>query len=92
MMWRLTEGKVRLINLEGEALAYHYGTGQTHFVSPLAGEVLQILDQGPTEEEDLFNLLREGVADADSDMLATSLKEAREQLKSIALVDVDATS
>ena len=86
--WRIAPaGQLLMAELDGQTVVYHTGAGHTHWVSPVAAEVLHRLQQGPSDEPSLFTALSELVSDTDVGLLADSLRETLDHLKHLTLIE-----
>lgn len=52
-----TESGVKLKSFGNETLLFHSASGDTLLLSPVAVPMIQHLQEGPVEKEDLFNYL-----------------------------------
>lgn len=74
--------------LDGQTVVYHTGAGHTHWVSPVAAEVLHRLSLAPQNETALYSALIELVDNPDDlPLLADSLKETLEHLNKLTLIE-----
>lgn len=81
-------GQLLTAEFDGQTVVYHTGAGHTHWVSPVAAEVLYRLSLAPETEDTLYTALSELVGSAeDLPMLADSLKETLEHLKQLTLIE-----
>jgi PqqD family protein of HPr-rel-A system len=80
-------GQLLSAEFDGQTVVYHTGAGHTHWVSPVAAEVLHQLEHGPRDERALYKALSELVEDSDIPMLADSLRETLDHLKSLTLIE-----
>jgi len=81
-------GSLLSAEFDGQTVVYHTGAGHTHWVSPVAAEVLFQLSQSPRTEAALYTALSELVSSKDDlPMLADSLKETLEHLKQLTLIE-----
>jgi PqqD family protein of HPr-rel-A system len=80
-------GNLLSAEFDGQTVVYHTGAGHTHWVSPVAAEVLDHLRQSPQHEAALYSALSKLVSEEDLPMLADSLKETLEHLKQLTLIE-----
>lgn len=86
--WRIAPaGQLLTAELDGQTVVYHTGAGHTHWVSPVAAEVLYCLRQGAQDEAALYTALSELVSADDLPMLADSLQETLDHLKNLTLIE-----
>lgn len=86
--WRIAPaGQLLSAEFDGQTVVYHTGAGHTHWVSPVAAEVLYRLSQGPQNAATLYTALSELVSAEDLPMLADSLRETLEHLKKLTLIE-----
>jgi len=72
---------------DGQTVVYHTGAGHTHWVSPVAAEVLNCLNRSIQDEAGLYAALSELVSQEDMPMLAGSLRETLDHLKNLSLIE-----
>lgn len=86
--WQIAPaGQLLTAEFDGQTVVYHTGAGHTHWVSPVAAEVLNCLRHGAQDEATLYIALSELVSAADLPMLADSLQETLERLKNLTLIE-----
>lgn len=86
--WQIAPaGQLLTAEFDGQTVVYHTGAGHTHWVSPVAAEVLNCLRQGAQDEATLYTALSELVSAADLPMLADALQETLERLKNLTLIE-----
>lgn len=86
--WRIAPaGQLLTAEFDGQTVVYHTGAGHTHWVSPVAAEVLYRLSQGPQNETTLYTALSELVSAEDQPMLADSLRETLDHLKTLTMIE-----
>jgi PqqD family protein of HPr-rel-A system len=86
--WKIAPaGQLLSAEFDGQMVFYHTGAGHTHWVSPVAAEVLHCLRQGAQDEATLYTALSELVSVDDLPMLADSLHETLEHLKNLTLIE-----
>jgi PqqD family protein of HPr-rel-A system len=86
--WRVaTAGNLLTAEFDGQTVVYHTGAGHTHWVSPVAAEVLHQLSLNPQNVPALFAALSELVSQEDLPLLADSLRETFEHLKQLNLIE-----
>ncbi len=86
--WRIAPaGDLLTAEFDGQTVVYHTGAGHTHWVSPVAAEVLYQLGQASQDESVLYAALVQLVNPEDQLMLADSLQETLEHLKSLTLIE-----
>lgn len=88
MEWRVAPaGSLLDAEFDGQTVVYHTGAGHTHWVSPVAAEVLYLLGSGPRSEAALYADLSAQVSPDDLPMLADTLRETLDELRSLTLVE-----
>lgn len=80
-------GRLLTAEFDGQTVIYHTGVGHTHWVSPVAAEVLHQLSLNPQNTSTLYTALSELVSQEDLPLLADSLQEALEHLKKLTLIE-----
>lgn len=86
--WRIAPaGQLLTAEFDGQTVVYHTGAGHTHWVSPVAAEVLYRLSQGPQVETTLYTALSGLVSAEDLPMLADSLRETLDHLKTLTMIE-----
>lgn len=80
-------GRLLTADFDGQTVIYHTGAGHTHWVSPVAAEVLHQLSLNPQNTPTLYAALSELVSQEDLPLLADSLQEALEHLKKLTLIE-----
>jgi len=87
--WRIAPaGSLLTAEFDGQTVVYHTGAGHTHWISPVAAEVLYRLSFAPQNEAALYTALSELVdSEANLPLLADSLKETLEHLKNLTLIE-----
>lgn len=86
--WQIAPaGRLLTAEFDGQTVIYHSGAGHTHWVSPVAAEVLYRLSQGPQDESTLYTALCELVGAEDLPMLSDSLRETLDHLKTLTLIE-----
>ena len=86
--WRIAPaGDLLTAEFDGQTVVYHTGAGHTHWVSPVAAEVLYQLGQASQDEAMLYAALGLLVSPEDQPMLADALQETLEHLKSLTLIE-----
>jgi PqqD family protein of HPr-rel-A system len=87
-VWHIAPaGQLLSAEFDGQTVVYHTGAGHTHWVSPVAAEVLHLLGQGPHDESALYAALSELVDAENVRMLADSLRETLDHLKNLTLIE-----
>ena len=87
-MWRIAPaGTLLTAEFDGHTVIYHTGAGHTHWVSAVAAEVLDRLNQGPQDEAAIYASLSELVSAENLPLLADSLPETIEHLKNLDLIE-----
>lgn len=86
--WRIAPaGNLLTAEFDGQTVVYHTGAGHTHWISPVAAEVLFQLARTPQDEAALCTALGALVSEEDLPMLAGSIKETLEHLKHLTLIE-----
>ena len=86
--WRLAPaGQLLTAEFDGQAVVYHTGAGHTHWVSPVAAEVLNCLNRSIHDEAGLYAALSELVSEEDMQLLVESLRETLDHLKNLSLIE-----
>lgn len=86
--WQIAPaGQLLTADFDGQTVVYHTGAGHTHWISPVAAEVLNCLRQGAQDEATLYTALSELIGAEDRPMLAESLQETLEHLKNLTLIE-----
>lgn len=86
--WKIAPaGQLLTAEFDGQTVVYHTGAGHTHWVSSVAAEVLYRLSHGPQDEPMLYTALSELVSAEDLPMLADSLRETLDDLKTLTLIE-----
>jgi PqqD family protein of HPr-rel-A system len=86
--WQIAPaGQLLTAEFDGQTVVYHTGAGHTHWVSPVAAEVLYQLSLNPQNASALYTALSKLVSEEDLPMLADSLKETLEHLKKLTLIE-----
>lgn len=87
--WRIAPaGQLLMAELDGQTVVYHTGAGHTHWISPVAAEVLNRLSLAPQNESSLYSGLVDLVDNPDNlPLLADSLKETLEHLNKLTLIE-----
>jgi len=80
-------GSLLTAEFDDQTVIYHTGAGHTHWVSPVAAEVLHQLSLNPQNTSALYTALSELVSQEDLPLLADSLQEALEHLKKLTLIE-----
>lgn len=87
-IWRVAAaGSLLAAEFDGQTVVYHTGAGHTHWVSPVAAEVLHQLRLNPQNVPALYAALSELVSQEDLPLLADSLRETLEHLKQLNLIE-----
>lgn len=87
--WKIAPaGQLLTAEFDGQTVVYHTGAGHTHWVSPVAAEVLNCLNRGIHDEDGLYAALSESVSEEDMPMLAESLRETLDHLKKLSLIEL----
>lgn len=87
-IWRVAPaGSLLAAEFDGQTVVYHTGAGHTHWVSPVAAEVLHQLSLKPQNASALYTALSELVDQEDLPLLADSLQETLEHLKQLTLIE-----
>jgi PqqD family protein of HPr-rel-A system len=86
--WRLLSPENTLIRSWNDGLAVVYGSlgGETHLLSPLAGEILRLLATGPHTPEMLLRNLAEVFEDHDSAGALDTIETVLSELRNIDLI------
>lgn len=88
MTWRIAPaGQLLSAEFDGQTVVYHTGAGHTHWISPVAAEVVYRLSQGSQNEAALYIVLSKLVSEEDLPMLAEALQETLEHLKNLTLIE-----
>ena len=86
--WRVAlAGSQLTAEFDGQTVVYHTGAGHTHWVSPVAAEVLHQLSLKPQNVSALYTALSELVDQEDLPLLTDSLQETLEYLKQLTLIE-----
>ncbi len=86
--WQIAPaGHLLTAEFDGQTVVYHTGAGHTHWVSPVAAEVLNCLRQGTQDEASLYTTLSELINAEDLPLLTDSLHETLEYLKNLSLIE-----
>lgn len=86
--WRVAPaGSLLTAEFDGQTVVYHTGAGHTHWVSPVAAEVLHQLSLNPQNASALCTSLSELVDRENLPLLANSLQETLEHLKRLTLIE-----
>lgn len=86
--WKIAPaGQLLTAEFDGQTVVYHTGAGHTHWVSPVAAEVLNCLRRGAQNEAALYTALSELIQAEDLPLLTDSLQETLEYLKNLTLIE-----
>lgn len=86
--WQIApDGQLLTAEFDGQTVVYHTGAGHTHWVSPVAAEVLHCMSRGIQDGAAIYTTLSELVSAEDLPMLADSLQETLDHLKNLTLID-----
>ena len=70
-----------------ESVLFDRRSGQTHFLSPLATAVLDVVAGGAVSGEDVYDALVPEVDASETDQLRLSLADALRRLEAVGLID-----
>jgi len=83
----ITPAGVRWRQWEGEVVAYHPGSGDTHLLSPIAGAVLEAVAGGAHDEVAIVAAVAARLDLNDNDGLAAMVEEAIATLARLGLLE-----
>ncbi len=88
LRWRIpAAGELLEAEFDGQTVVYHTGVGHTHWVSPVAAEILHLLGIDAMTIGELRDALVDVVSPQDIDLLDESVHEAIERLNNLSLIE-----
>jgi PqqD family protein of HPr-rel-A system len=88
-VWQLNGStRLRWREFDGEWLVYDTGSGQTHVLDALGATVLDLIESGPQDSDQLIATLAQHMSAPDHASLACAVSAILQQLQALSLVEL----